>query len=209
MISSENNLICLSCFSKIISVFSALYCSNMYKPPGITHFPAQPFHYGSRHVGPSQTPPSGPGPAPTPHPGVDSAHGPSRAPVQYGLISDLPLPVPTGDSQVHSWWMECTSCKVFLNRLSSLTSLPSFDSLQSISLTKSDDESNRIRTSLKICILQTSYEANRMPRITFLFVISHLITNLSVDKLLPWLASMKIKLDLQYLIPFMKAFVSS
>uniref|UniRef100_A0A8P4K3P8 VPS37A subunit of ESCRT-I n=1 Tax=Dicentrarchus labrax TaxID=13489 RepID=A0A8P4K3P8_DICLA len=40
-----------------------------------------------------------PSPAPMPHPGVDSAHGPPRAPAPYGLISDLPLPVPTGDSQ--------------------------------------------------------------------------------------------------------------
>ncbi|KAK1886208.1 Vacuolar protein sorting-associated protein 37A [Dissostichus eleginoides] len=38
-------------------------------------------------------------PALMPHPGVDSAHGPPRAPAPYGLISDLPLPVPTGDSE--------------------------------------------------------------------------------------------------------------
>ncbi|XP_022611243.1 vacuolar protein sorting-associated protein 37A isoform X2 [Seriola dumerili] len=52
---------------------------------------------------PYQTPPPGqgpgPSPAPMPHPGVDSAHGPPRAPAPYGLISELPLPVPTGDSQ--------------------------------------------------------------------------------------------------------------
>ncbi|XP_028999589.1 vacuolar protein sorting-associated protein 37A isoform X2 [Betta splendens] len=71
----------------------------MYKPPGIAPFPNQPFHYGARHVGSSQTPPSGPGPAPTPHQVAESAHGPSRAPAPYGLISDLPLPVPTGDAQ--------------------------------------------------------------------------------------------------------------
>lgn len=74
----------------------------MYKPSGMAPYPTQPFHYGPRHVGPSQTPPPpGPGPAPTPmpHPGVDSGHGPPRAPAPYGLISDLPLPVPTADSQ--------------------------------------------------------------------------------------------------------------
>lgn len=72
----------------------------MYKPP----YPTQAFHYGSRHMGPSHTPPAGPGPAPSPapmpHPGAESAHGHPRAPAPYGLISDLPLPVPTGDSQV-------------------------------------------------------------------------------------------------------------
>lgn len=72
---------------------------TMYKPPGITPFPTQAFHYGPCHVSPSQTPPPGPGPVPTPHSGVDNAHGPPRAPAPYGLISDLPLPVPTGDSQ--------------------------------------------------------------------------------------------------------------
>uniref|UniRef100_A0A665TMH3 VPS37 C-terminal domain-containing protein n=1 Tax=Echeneis naucrates TaxID=173247 RepID=A0A665TMH3_ECHNA len=72
---------------------------SMYKPSGMAPYPTQAFHYGPRHVGPSQTPP--PIAAPMPHPGVDSSHGPPRAPAPYGLISDLPLPVPTGDSQVH------------------------------------------------------------------------------------------------------------
>uniref|UniRef100_A0A3Q2EIK0 VPS37A subunit of ESCRT-I n=1 Tax=Cyprinodon variegatus TaxID=28743 RepID=A0A3Q2EIK0_CYPVA len=71
----------------------------MYKPP----YPSQAFHYGPRHVGPSQTPPPGPGPAPSqapmPHPAVDMVHGVPRAPAPYGLITELPLPVPTGDSQ--------------------------------------------------------------------------------------------------------------
>jgi len=73
-------------------------------------YPTQAYHYGPRHVGPSHTAPPGPGPAPAlmPHPGVDGAHGPPRAPAPYGLISDLPLPVPTGDYQVitnivHIW----------------------------------------------------------------------------------------------------------
>lgn len=83
-----------------------VHLSGMYKS-GITPYPAQPFHYGPRHVGPSLTPPAGPGPAPPPasmtHPGADSTHGPSRAPAPYGLISELPLPVPTGDPQVN-WW---------------------------------------------------------------------------------------------------------
>lgn len=75
----------------------------MYKPSGIPPYPSQGFHYGSRHVGPSQTPPPGSGPAPsqapTPHAAVDVAHGLPRAPAPYGLITELPLPVPTGDSQ--------------------------------------------------------------------------------------------------------------
>lgn len=75
--------------------------SYMYKPSGMAPYPTQAYHYGPRHVGPSQTPPTGSGPAPVPmpHSGVDGAHGPPRAPAPYGLISDLPLPVPTGDSQ--------------------------------------------------------------------------------------------------------------
>ncbi|KAM9856538.1 vacuolar protein sorting-associated protein 37A isoform 1-T1 [Aulostomus maculatus] len=73
---------------------------SMYKPSGITPYPTQAFHYGPRHVGQSQTPPPGPAPAPSPaHPGVDNVHGPPRAPAPYGLITDLPLPVPIADSQ--------------------------------------------------------------------------------------------------------------
>ncbi|XP_028257024.1 vacuolar protein sorting-associated protein 37A isoform X1 [Parambassis ranga] len=72
---------------------------SIYKSSGMAPYPTQAFHYGPRNVGPSPTPPPGPGPAPMPHSGVDSAHGPPRAPAPYGLISDLPLPVPTGDSQ--------------------------------------------------------------------------------------------------------------
>lgn len=76
---------------------------SMYKPSGMAPYPSQAFHYGPRHVGPGHAPPAGPGPAPPPasmpHPGVDGAHGPPRAPAPYGLITDLPLPVPTTDSQ--------------------------------------------------------------------------------------------------------------
>uniref|UniRef100_A0A669ERR3 VPS37A subunit of ESCRT-I n=1 Tax=Oreochromis niloticus TaxID=8128 RepID=A0A669ERR3_ORENI len=71
----------------------------MYKSSGIAPYPNPAFHFGSRHMGPSQTPPPGPAPAPMPHPGVDSALGPPRAPAPYGIISDLPLPVPIGDSE--------------------------------------------------------------------------------------------------------------
>lgn len=73
---------------------------HMYKS-GITPYPAQPFHYGPRHMSPSLTQTTGPAPSPTPmtHPVTEGAQGPPRAPAPYGLISDLPLPVPTGDSQ--------------------------------------------------------------------------------------------------------------
>lgn len=64
----------------------------MYKPSGMPPYPTQGFHYGPR-------PGQAPGPAPMPHPGVDTTHCPPRAPAPYGLITDLPLPVPTVDSQ--------------------------------------------------------------------------------------------------------------
>lgn len=77
---------------------------SMYKS-GITPYPAQPFHYGPRHVGPSLTPPAGPGPAAPSasltHPGSDGPpHGSSRPPAPYGLISDLHLAVPTAEPVV-------------------------------------------------------------------------------------------------------------
>ncbi|XP_010777206.1 vacuolar protein sorting-associated protein 37A [Notothenia coriiceps] len=71
----------------------------MYKQSSMAPYPTQAYQYGPRHVGPSHTPPPGPAPALMPHPGVDSAHGQPRAPAPYGLISDLQLPVPTGDSE--------------------------------------------------------------------------------------------------------------
>lgn len=71
--------------------------SSMYKPSGIAPYPTQGFHYGPRHVGPGQTP--APSPAPMPHPGTDNMHGPPRAPLACGFIPDLPMPVPTADSQ--------------------------------------------------------------------------------------------------------------
>ncbi|AWP05942.1 putative vacuolar protein sorting-associated protein 37A isoform 3 [Scophthalmus maximus] len=85
----------------LMSTGSAGFPYSMYKPSGIAPYPTQAFHYGPRHMGPSQAPPPGPSavPSPAPHPGVDGAHGPPRAPAPYGLLSDLPLPVPTGDSQ--------------------------------------------------------------------------------------------------------------
>ncbi|KAK2908693.1 hypothetical protein Q8A67_004530 [Cirrhinus molitorella] len=70
----------------------------MYKPSGMPPYPAQSFHFvpafppqdGQRPIGP----------APLPHAGVEPQQAPPRpaAPV-YGLITDLPLPVPTTDSQ--------------------------------------------------------------------------------------------------------------
>uniref|UniRef100_A0A8C7GW37 VPS37A subunit of ESCRT-I n=1 Tax=Oncorhynchus kisutch TaxID=8019 RepID=A0A8C7GW37_ONCKI len=67
---------------------------NMYKPSGMPPYPTQSFHYGLRPVGPT--------PPPMPHAGVEGAHGhcpPWAAAPVYGLITDLPLPVPTADSQ--------------------------------------------------------------------------------------------------------------
>uniref|UniRef100_H3BXB1 VPS37A subunit of ESCRT-I n=1 Tax=Tetraodon nigroviridis TaxID=99883 RepID=H3BXB1_TETNG len=77
-----------------------LFSNSMYKP-GMTPYPTQAFHYGPRHMSPSLTQSTGPAPSPTPmtHPVTESAQGPPRVPAPYGLISDLPLPVPTGDSQ--------------------------------------------------------------------------------------------------------------
>uniref|UniRef100_A0A3P8VX37 VPS37A subunit of ESCRT-I n=1 Tax=Cynoglossus semilaevis TaxID=244447 RepID=A0A3P8VX37_CYNSE len=73
----------------------------MFKSSGMAPYPPQAFHYSARHVGPTQTPPPnlGAGSTPMPHPGMDSVHAIPRVPTPYGLISDLPLPVPTGESQ--------------------------------------------------------------------------------------------------------------
>ncbi|XP_037619523.1 vacuolar protein sorting-associated protein 37A [Sebastes umbrosus] len=85
----------------LMSTGSASFPYSMYKQSGMAPYPTQAYHYAPRHGGPSHTPPPGPGQAPglMPHPGVDSAYGPPRAPAPYGLISDLPLPVPMGDLQ--------------------------------------------------------------------------------------------------------------
>lgn len=79
-----------------------LFFYSMYKS-GIPPYPTQAFHYGPRHMSPSLTQTTGLAPSPTPmtHPVTESAQGPPRVPAPYGLISDLPLPVPTADSQVH------------------------------------------------------------------------------------------------------------
>uniref|UniRef100_A0A671NC96 Vacuolar protein sorting-associated protein 37A-like n=1 Tax=Sinocyclocheilus anshuiensis TaxID=1608454 RepID=A0A671NC96_9TELE len=70
----------------------------MYKPSGMPPYPTQSFHFvpafppqdGQRPVGP----------APVPHAGVEPQQAPPRpAAPAYGLITDLPLPVPTADSQ--------------------------------------------------------------------------------------------------------------
>uniref|UniRef100_A0A3Q3GN78 VPS37A subunit of ESCRT-I n=1 Tax=Labrus bergylta TaxID=56723 RepID=A0A3Q3GN78_9LABR len=84
----------------LMSSGSAGFPYSMYKPSGMAPYPTQAYHY-PRHVGPTHTPPAGPAlsPAAMPHSGHDGAHGHPRAPAPYGLISDLPLPVPAGDSQ--------------------------------------------------------------------------------------------------------------
>lgn len=83
-------------------IYDPLFSNSMYKS-GITPYPTQAFHYGPRHMSPSLTQTTGPAPSPTSmtHPVAEGAQGPPRAPAPYGLISDLPLPVPTGDSQVY------------------------------------------------------------------------------------------------------------
>ncbi len=56
--------------------------------------PAFPQQDGQRPVGPG----------PLPHAGLEPHQGPPRpAAPAYGLITDLPLPVPTADSQVPNW----------------------------------------------------------------------------------------------------------
>lgn len=71
----------------------------MYKPSGMPPYPTQSFHFvpafqpqdGQRPIGP----------APVPHAGLEPQQAPPRpAAPAYGLITDLPLPVPTADSQV-------------------------------------------------------------------------------------------------------------
>lgn len=71
----------------------------MYKPSGMPPYPTQGFHFvpafppqdGQRPIGP----------APVPHAGVEPQQAPPRpAAPAFGLITDLPLPVPTADSQV-------------------------------------------------------------------------------------------------------------
>ncbi|KAA0722456.1 Vacuolar protein sorting-associated protein 37A [Triplophysa tibetana] len=68
----------------------------MYKPSGMPPYPTQSFHFvpafppqdGQRPVGPVS------------HAGMESQQAPPRpAAPAYGLITDLPLPVPTADSQ--------------------------------------------------------------------------------------------------------------
>ncbi|KAJ8271720.1 hypothetical protein COCON_G00105790 [Conger conger] len=69
----------------------------MYKPTGMPPYPQQGFHFHPAF--PPQDSPRPAGPVPMPHPGTDP-HGPPRAAAPaYGLITDLPLPVPTADAQ--------------------------------------------------------------------------------------------------------------
>jgi len=70
---------------------------SMYKPSGMPPYSTQSFHFvpafqpqdGQRPIGP----------APVPHAEPQQAPPRPAAPA-YGLITDLPLPVPTADSQV-------------------------------------------------------------------------------------------------------------
>ncbi|XP_037109082.1 vacuolar protein sorting-associated protein 37A isoform X3 [Syngnathus acus] len=76
---------------------------SMFKPSSIPPYPTPGYHYGPRHVGQSQTPPLAPaqsGVGPVLHSAVDGVHGSPRGPTPYGLITDLPMPVPIGDLQV-------------------------------------------------------------------------------------------------------------
>lgn len=86
-------------------IYYPLFFDSLYKS-GINPYPTQAFHYGPRHMVSSHAQPTGPAPSPAPmtHPVAENAQGPPRVPAPYGLISDLPLPVPTGDSQVHWRW---------------------------------------------------------------------------------------------------------
>lgn len=69
---------------------------SMYKPP----YPAQNFHFVPAFPSADPQRPVVPAPLPPP-PGSEIQQGPNRPPAPvYGLITDLPLPVPTADLQV-------------------------------------------------------------------------------------------------------------
>uniref|UniRef100_A0A3P9AB53 VPS37 C-terminal domain-containing protein n=1 Tax=Esox lucius TaxID=8010 RepID=A0A3P9AB53_ESOLU len=68
---------------------------NMSKPPWLPPYPTQGFHYSPLPPGPTL--------GPMPHPVLEAphAHGSTRAAAPaYGLITDLPVPVPAADLQV-------------------------------------------------------------------------------------------------------------
>lgn len=70
----------------------------MFKPSGMPPYPTQSFHYVPAF--PPQDVQRPVGPSPVPHAGVEPQQAPPRpAAPAYGLITDLPLPVPTADSQ--------------------------------------------------------------------------------------------------------------
>ncbi|KAJ8281304.1 hypothetical protein GJAV_G00066000 [Gymnothorax javanicus] len=69
----------------------------MYKHQGMSPYPAQGFHFLPAF--PLQDSPRPIGPAPLPHPGAEPHIPPRAAAPAYGLITDLPLPVPTTDAQ--------------------------------------------------------------------------------------------------------------
>uniref|UniRef100_A0AAY5K1T5 VPS37 C-terminal domain-containing protein n=1 Tax=Esox lucius TaxID=8010 RepID=A0AAY5K1T5_ESOLU len=67
---------------------------NMSKPPWLPPYPTQGFHYSPLPPGPTL--------GPMPHPVLEAphAHGSTRAAAPaYGLITDLPVPVPAADLQ--------------------------------------------------------------------------------------------------------------
>ncbi|KAG5285762.1 hypothetical protein AALO_G00007170 [Alosa alosa] len=70
----------------------------MYKPSGMSPYPPQSFHFVPAF--PPQESQRPMGPASMPHAGTEAHAAPRPAAPAYGLITDLPLPVPTTDSQV-------------------------------------------------------------------------------------------------------------
>ncbi|KAL4640557.1 vacuolar protein sorting-associated protein 37A [Arapaima gigas] len=76
------------------------HVGSVYKPSGVPTYPApQSFHFLPTFPAPEGARPIGP--TPMPHPGTEPLAAP-RAPAPapaYGLITDLPVPVPTTDSQ--------------------------------------------------------------------------------------------------------------
>lgn len=77
----------------------------MYKPP----YPAQNFHFVPTFPSPDAQRPVVPTSLPPP-PGSDMLQVPNRPPAPvYGLITDLPLPVPMADPQVQALLPHITS----------------------------------------------------------------------------------------------------
>uniref|UniRef100_A0A3B3QUP2 VPS37A subunit of ESCRT-I n=1 Tax=Paramormyrops kingsleyae TaxID=1676925 RepID=A0A3B3QUP2_9TELE len=74
---------------------------GMYKPPGMPYATPQGFHYiPAFPLQDSSARPVAPALAPVPHPGTEPHAAPRAAAPAYGLITGLPVPVPTADTQV-------------------------------------------------------------------------------------------------------------